>query len=83
MSIKGMMIAASVAGMFAMGAAGVASAGEKKGEEINCQGLNACKGQGSCHSASNACAGKNGCKGKGNMKMTKDECLAKGGKVVK
>ena len=83
MSIKGMMIAASVAGMFATGAARVASAADKKGEEVMCAGINACKGQGSCHSAGNACAGKNGCKGQGNTKTTKAECDAKGGKIVK
>jgi hypothetical protein len=80
MSIKGTMIAAAVAGLFATGAAGVASA--KKGEEITCSGINACKGQGSCHGAGHACAGQNGCKGQGNTKTSKDECLAKGGKVV-
>lgn len=83
MSIKGMMIAASVAGMFATGAARVASAADKKGEEVMCAGINACKGQGSCHSAGNACAGKNGCKGQGNTKTTKAACDAKGGKIVK
>ena len=43
MNIKGAMIAASVAGMFAMGASGVASA-KKGGEEISCSGINSCKG---------------------------------------
>ena len=60
MSIKGMMIAASVAGMFATGAARVASAADKKGEEVTCSGINSCKGTGSCHGAGHACAGKNG-----------------------
>jgi hypothetical protein len=83
MSIKGMMIAASVAGMFATGATRVASAADKKGEEVMCAGINSCKGQGSCHGAGNACAGKNGCKGQGNTKTSKDECLSKGGKIVK
>ena len=83
MSIKGMMIAASVAGMFATGAARVASAADKKGDEVTCSGINSCKGQSSCHGAGNACAGKNGCKGQGNTKTTKAECAAKGGKVVK
>ena len=83
MSIKGMMIAASVAGLFATGAASVASAADKKGEEITCAGIHACKGQGSCHGAGHACAGKNGCKGQGNSKVSKDECLSKGGKIVK
>jgi hypothetical protein len=83
MSFKGMMIAASVAGMFATGAARVASAADKKGEDVMCAGINGCKGQSSCRGAGNACAGKNGCKGQGNMKVSKDECQAKGGKIVK
>lgn len=81
MNIKGAMIAASVAGMFAMGASGVASA-KKGGEEISCSGINSCKGQSSCHGAGNACAGKNGCKGQGITKTSKEDCAAKGGKVV-
>lgn len=80
MTMKGMMIAASVAGLFAMGASGVASA--KKGEEVVCDGINACKGQGSCHGAGHACAGQNGCKGQGHTKTSKDDCMAKGGKVA-
>jgi hypothetical protein len=74
------MIAASVAGLFAMGASGVASA--KKGEEVVCDGINSCKGQGSCHGVGHACAGQNGCKGQGHTKTSKEDCLAKGGKIV-
>ena len=80
MTIKGAMIAASVAGLFAAGVAGTPSA--KAGEEVTCSGINACKGKGSCHGAANSCAGQNACKGKGNTKTTKEECLAKGGKIV-
>ena len=81
MTIKGMMIAAGVAGMFAMGAASTASAA-KKGEEVVCDGINACKGQGSCAGAGHACSGQNGCKGQGHTKTSKEDCQAKGGKVV-
>ena len=81
MNIKGAMIAASVAGMFAMGASGAVSA-KKGGEEISCSGINSCKRTSSCHGAGNACAGKNGCKGQGISKTSKEDCAAKGGKVV-
>jgi hypothetical protein len=81
MTIKGAVIAASVAGMFAMGASGVASAKEG-GDDVMCSGINGCKGQGSCHGGGHSCAGMNGCKGQGNMKVSKAECKAKGGKVV-
>jgi hypothetical protein len=80
MSIKGAMIAASVAGLFTMGVAGVASA---KKSDVMCSGINACKGQSACKGGDNSCKGKNGCKGQGNMKMSKADCDTKGGKVVK
>jgi hypothetical protein len=84
MSIKGAMIAASVAGLFTMGVAGVASAkSDKKGDDVMCSGVNACKGQSACKGGDNACKGKNGCKGQGNMKMSKADCEAKGGKAAK
>jgi hypothetical protein len=78
--VKGAMIAASVAGLFTMGAAGVASA--KSSDQVMCAGVNACKGQSACKGANNACKGQNGCKGQGQVKMTKAACTAKGGKVV-
>ncbi len=81
MTIKGTMIAAAVAGLFAMGASGVASA--KTGSEVMCQGVNSCKGTSACKGASHACAGQNGCKGQGMTKMSKKECKAKGGRIAK
>lgn len=51
------------------------------GSEVKCFGVNACKGQSACKTASNACAGQNACKGKGYLMMEKDDCLAKGGKL--
>ena len=80
MTIKGAMIAASVAGLFAAGVAGIPSA--KAGEDVTCSGINSCKGKGSCHGAGNSCAGKNGCKGQGVTRTSKEDCQAKGGKVV-
>jgi hypothetical protein len=82
MTIKGTLLAASVAGLFAAGAGGTAAAAEKDGGEVMCSGVNACKGHGACKGAKNACAGKNGCKGQGFTKTTRQDCEAKGGKVV-
>lgn len=42
--------------------------------KIHCTGVNACKGQSACKSASNACKGQNSCKGKGFLEMTAKEC---------
>ena len=80
MSTKGALIAAMAAGLFSAAAPLVASAADDA--KIHCQGVNSCKGKGSCHSAANSCAGKNGCKGKGWMEMTEKECKDKGGKVT-
>lgn len=78
-------MALTVAALFASGK--VSAAEEKKGDDagkVKCQGINACKGKGACHSKENACAGKNGCKGKGWTNVqTEKECTDKGGKVVK
>jgi hypothetical protein len=80
MSTKGALIAAVAAGLFTTGAPLLASAADSA--KVHCEGVNSCKGKGSCHSASNACAGKNGCKGKGWMEMSEKDCKDKGGKVT-
>jgi hypothetical protein len=51
-------------------AAAAATAGDKHA----CKGLNACKGKGGCHTATNTCGGKNECKGKGGCATVKHEC---------
>jgi len=80
MTMKGALIAATVAGLFATAAAPVAQAAD---DSVMCEGINACKGKGACAGAGHDCAGKNACKGKGVMKTTKKDCEAKGGKVAK
>ncbi len=82
MTIKGAFLAATAFG-FLSSVAGVALAGEKDGgDQVVCNGINACKGQGSCAGPGHGCAGQNGCKGQGHTKTSKKECLAKGGKIV-
>ena len=81
MTMKGALIAASVAGFFAAGDS-PAQAGDKDGDQVMCSGVNACKGKGACAGGGHSCAGQNGCKGQGNTKMNKKDCAAKGGKVV-
>ncbi len=71
-------LAAAVAALFALGA-GQAFAEEgqtTEAKKIQCEGVNDCKGHGSCKSAQNDCSGKNGCAGKGFMMMTQAECDA-------
>jgi hypothetical protein len=82
--LKGAFIAATVGGFFAAGmsTAKAQTKADKDGGEVICEGINACKGTGSCAGPGHACAGQNGCKGQGHTKTTKKDCLAKGGKVV-
>jgi hypothetical protein len=82
MTMKGTLIAASVAGFFAALSPTAAMASHKDGGEVVCDGINACKGHGSCAGAGHSCAGQNACKGQGHTKTSKKDCLAKGGKVV-
>lgn len=69
--MTGLALATAAAGMFAVTAAGPASAQEAK---VKCEGVNSCKGKGGCKTASNECKGKNACKGKGFEEMSKAEC---------
>ena len=50
---------------------------------IMCQGVNACKGQAACKTATNACKGQAACKGQGWINASAADCAAWGGKVIK
>lgn len=80
MTTKGAIIAAMAAGLFAASTPATSSAGDTA--KVHCQGVNSCKGQGSCHSAANGCKGQNSCKGKGWIELSEKDCKAKGGTVV-
>ena len=69
--LTGIALATAAAGMFAMTAAGPAAAQAAK---VKCEGVNSCKGHGSCKSANNSCKGQNACKGKSFMEMGQAEC---------
>ena len=82
MNARNILIASAAATLFLSGAA-VARAEEKMGgDQVQCAGINACKGQGGCAGAHNGCAGKNACKGQGLTKTSAADCKAKGGTVV-
>jgi uncharacterized membrane protein len=81
-NVKGALVAATVASLFAA-AAPLASAETPAQGKVHCEGINSCKGKGACKSATNDCKGKNGCKGKGFVVTeTEKECRDKGGKPV-
>ncbi len=51
--------------------------------EVQCSGINACKGQSACKSATNSCKGLNACKGQGWLPTASaEECTAQGGTVL-
>ena len=82
MNGKSFLIATAAATLFLSGAV-TARADEKAGgDQVVCEGINACKGQGGCAGAGHACAGKNACKGQGHTKTTATDCTAKGGKIA-
>ena len=80
---KSKLIAASIAGLMAMGTIAVATAQAAPAAGVACYGLNACKGTGECGGKGHACAGKNACKGAGFMnKDSAEACTTAGGKLT-
>jgi hypothetical protein len=77
---SGALLATAAAALLLSGAVAplVAHAEDAK---VQCLGVNACKGQSDCATASNGCQGQNACKGKGMKMMTEAECKAAGGTV--
>lgn len=70
---SGAALAAVAAVLFNVASVGSASATEAK---VQCEGVNACKGQSACKTASNGCKGQNACKGQGFLELTQKECAA-------
>ena len=73
-------IATAAALLFSNMAVAPASAADAK---VKCEGVNACKGQSACSTASNACQGQNKCKGEGYLLLSQAECDAAKAKMKK
>lgn len=58
------------------------AAGPDPTAKVKCMGVNECKGQGACDTATHDCAGQNECKGKGWIFIPRAECGDKGGEEV-
>jgi len=54
----------------------------EKTSKVDCGGVNACKGQGTCKTEKHGCGGQNECKGQGVVTMSEDDCKAKGGTIT-
>lgn len=77
---SGLLLATAVAALFMNSPVMAADSGAEEAK-VHCGGINACKGQSECKTASNECKGQNACKGKGIVSTTEKECAEKGGKV--
>lgn len=68
------ILAAAAATLFVTGAVGAPAASAQAAEKVKCEGVNTCKGQSDCKTASSECAGHNACGGKGFKMLTPQEC---------
>jgi len=82
MTMKGAFLAASAFGFLASMAGGAIADEKDGGDQVICNGINSCKGTGTCAGPGHSCSGQNACKGQGHTKTSKKDCVAKGGKVV-
>ena len=71
--MTGAAIATAAALLFGALALPASAANEAK---VHCTGVNSCKGQSACKTATNACKGQNSCKGKGFLELTQAQCDA-------
>ncbi len=75
-----MLLTASIAGLLTVG--GVIATSAAAYADVNCAGVNACKGMGDCGGKASSCAGNNGCKGKGWLKFPSEELCKKVGGTI-
>lgn len=80
----GFLVATAAAALFAAGTATAADNGSAAQKtEVQCFGINACKGQAACKTAQNECKGQNSCKGHGFvMAASKKACTDQGGTLT-
>ncbi len=77
--MSGFALAAAAAALFAVADVPLAQASDG----VHCMGINGCKGQSECKTATGACKGQNGCKGQGWLSAASaDDCAEKSGKVA-
>ncbi|HWP64791.1 MAG TPA: hypothetical protein VNO26_02620 [Candidatus Limnocylindria bacterium] len=77
---KSVLLASAAAGLLAAGT--LIAPTPAFAEEVECYGVNSCKGKGACGGKGHTCAGQNACKGQGWIKMDKEECLKQGGRLT-
>lgn len=55
---------------------------QAQASDVECWGINECKGTTACATALNACTAQNECKGKGYGFVSEKECYARGGELL-
>lgn len=76
---------AATAALLAISAAATSApaiAKSAKVENVQCFGVNSCKGTADCKTAQNDCKGMNVCKGHGFKEMTAKACAKAGGRTT-
>ena len=80
--VSGSSLAAAAIALALGGAASTPAVAKKAAKSVHCVGINACKGQSACQTASSGCKGQNACKGHGWLPAKSSaECEAQGGTV--
>ncbi|WP_363351437.1 hypothetical protein [Methylocystis echinoides] len=80
--VTGSTLAAAAIALALSGAASTPAVAKKAMKSVHCVGINACKGQSACQTASSACKGQNSCKGQGWLPAKSNAaCEAQGGTV--
>ena len=80
-AISGASLAAAAALLLVAGCSSYDKSSQSA--EVMCAGINACKGQGACKSATNSCKGQAACKGQGWLPTASaEDCTSQGGTVL-
>ncbi len=80
--VSGATLAAAAVALALNGVSVTPASAKKAAKTVMCVGINSCKGESACKTASNACKGQNSCKGQGWLPTkSKAACAAKGGTV--
>jgi uncharacterized membrane protein len=76
------LLAAAAAGLLSLSAT-VGTATLAHAEDVECYGVNKCKGTGECGGKGHGCAGNNECAGQGWIRLDKEKCLKiQGGRLT-
>jgi uncharacterized membrane protein len=77
----GAVLALAAAGLVGCASYSASDKSASATNDVHCYGVNKCKGQNDCKTASNACKGHASCKGQGFVSLSASACDNVGGKV--